>query len=654
MRIGMIVENEFVPDMRVEREALALKQAGNEVEILAFSYGILPLQEEYKGLKIIRFRVSKFFFNKLAPLALTVPFYFWKWKRPLKHFVSKRFDVIHLHDIPLIKPVLKLKNQFNFKLIVDLHENRPEIMKLYSHIYSLPGRLLISIKKWEEYQKKYLPHADGIIVVTERAKEQLLKDITYPVKNVVSVTNTLDISSFQHIPKNVEIVEKFSQTWNIVYVGVTGKRRGLETVLKAMAHLKNTYPNIRFIIVGASRDDQELKKLSQILQISDKVFWAGWVKNDEINSYIQASQVGISPLVRNPHHDTTMANKIVQYLALGKPILVSDCPAQVDIVKKYRCGFIFQDGAAEELCEKIIELYKDKKLYDQLSRNALMASKALDWQNEQKKLISSYQNLFSNNPEVLPNFEREYYEEEFNWNKLTLNKWLQQKSEVIRSCIPSDVKTIADIGCGNGIITNSLGKNFRIIGLDRSLTALKGFRHIKIGGDIRYIPLKRSSIEFVLSSEVLEHLPGQNLKLAVSELKRISRKYILITVPNGENLNKNLIKCPACKKTFNISLHFHSFNPEVLKQLFPEYKMSKVFRTGKPVRQYNNLLLFIRQRVGNVWGRLADERKITCPQCGMKFMTVPQKNIISIFCDGLNLFLARRRPYWLGVLFEKK
>lgn len=258
----------------------------------------------------------------------------------------------------------------------------------------------------------------------------------------------------------------------------------------------------------------------------------------------------------------------------------------------------------------------------------------------------------SNLPDL--HFERDYYEDEFNWDNLKLNQWIQEKINVIKSIIPPDVKTIADIGCGNGIITHSFDERFIIVGVDRSRTALKSFRFRKINGDISHIPLKERSVDLVISSEVLEHLPGENLFFAVTELKRISRKYIMITVPNQENLKKNNVKCPACRNVFNVSMHYNSFNRENLEKLFGEYKLLKLFETGKPVRQYNDFLLSIRQNLGNVWGRFAEERRVICPACGEKFMTKPGKNFISIFCDGLNRLFCRPKPYWLGGLFKKR
>ena len=395
IKIGMIVENECAPDIRVEREAQALSDYGFEIHILAFTHGKHHKIEKRNNITIHRFYFSHTLFKKLAPLALTFPFYFWKWKKPLRHFLSLKFEVIHLHDIPLIKPVQDLRKEYQFKCIVDLHENRPAIMHLYSHVQSIPGKWLISIKKWQEYQKKYLEKSDGIIVVTKEAKEQLLQYLQYDSRKMVAVMNTVDISEFRQIVVKEDIIKKFAGRWNLVYVGVTGKRRGIDVVIKAIELVKKQIPEINFIVVGSGREDEELKNLARQLNVEDNIFFAGWVSSHDINSYIQVSHAGISPIRRNPHHDTTLANKITQYLALSKPILVSDCPAQAKVVKSYKCGMVFRDGNVKELAEKIIFLYRERETYQQMQKNALSASENLDWRNEQRKLIRFYKEILS-------------------------------------------------------------------------------------------------------------------------------------------------------------------------------------------------------------------------------------------------------------------
>ncbi|MEE4310899.1 MAG: class I SAM-dependent methyltransferase [candidate division KSB1 bacterium] len=251
-------------------------------------------------------------------------------------------------------------------------------------------------------------------------------------------------------------------------------------------------------------------------------------------------------------------------------------------------------------------------------------------------------------------FEKQYYEDDFNWDNLKVNRWIREKISVIKSIIPENVKTIADVGCGNGIIINSFGDRYNVIGVDRSKTALTEVSGLKVNGDIINLPLKSYCSDLVISSEVLEHLPGENLFKAIDELKRISRKYILITVPNGEYLKKNYIECSNCHHEFNASMHLNSFTESKLRNHFSEYDVVMTFTCGKPVRQYIPILLKVRQKLGKSWGRFTQERRFMCPECGVRFIPTRNVNVISRLCDGINHIFTTARPYWLGILFTKK
>ncbi|MHA1755963.1 MAG: class I SAM-dependent methyltransferase [Promethearchaeota archaeon] len=249
--------------------------------------------------------------------------------------------------------------------------------------------------------------------------------------------------------------------------------------------------------------------------------------------------------------------------------------------------------------------------------------------------------------------DRKLYEDSSRWENTTISSYFEEKINIFKKIIPSDIKTIIDIGCGNGIITNQLANSWNIIGFDRSLTALTFVQTPAICGSIENLPFCNNSFDLVLCSEVLEHLPEEIYQRALSELKRVAKKYLLITVPYGEYLPKNYIKCPKCSYTFNAAYHLRSFDKKSLPLLFPEFKLVKFFECGKKVRQYNPLLLSIKQKLGNSWARFSESKYYICPSCNFRFKYQQNNNLISFICDGLNRFISPRHFYWLGGLFKK-
>ena len=81
------------------------------------------------------------------------------------------------------------------------------------------------------------------------------------------------------------------------------------------------------------------------------------------------SDIGLSPLYRNQHHDTTYANKIFQYISFNVPLLCSDSLAQAELVSKFNCGKIFKEKNVEDFISNLLLMIKNKELYSNLQNN---------------------------------------------------------------------------------------------------------------------------------------------------------------------------------------------------------------------------------------------------------------------------------------------
>lgn len=227
---------------------------------------------------------------------------------------------------------------------------------------------------------------------------------------------------------------------------------------------------------------------------------------------------------------------------------------------------------------------------------------------------------------------------------------IPKKIEIVKKWIPQDVHNIIDIGCGNGIICNALARDYDVTGIDISETALKAVVCNKIQCSATEIPVPDQSFDLVFSSEMLEHLSSEDLQIAVSEMKRISRRHILISVPNQEQLAATMVKCASCKTTYHAYGHLHCFTRDVLASYFPEYKVKRTLRFGPMNRDYISWLLWIKNTLGGQYYHPVTP--VLCPTCnGSSY--IKKSNLISKTCNLLNQILSKPKPYWLMLLLEK-
>jgi len=250
-----------------------------------------------------------------------------------------------------------------------------------------------------------------------------------------------------------------------------------------------------------------------------------------------------------------------------------------------------------------------------------------------------------------------YYEQKSIWNKdYSEDPFWAQKAKIFLSLIPDDVKTILDVGCGNGSMLKKMGNKFNICGLDISKTALEFIKEPAILADSSRIPLKQSSFDLVLCSEVLEHLPCEAFQSSVSEISRVTKKYILLSVPYSENLGFRRIKCSRCKYVFHIYGHLHKFTKRKILSCFKEFMPMIWVHCGVFSRNYNPLLLLFRQHLGDVWFYAKDSHPI-CPNCGNSEFSPPRYNKIARICNELNVLVKSQTanmPYWVIMLLVRK
>lgn len=397
VKIAMFLDQSFPPDSRVENEAFSLIRAGHEVHLFSLERDSnRPKREIWNGIDVHRFEISNWTY-RLSALAYTVPFYHRSIQNSIIAFTETvQPDVLHIHDMLIAKAVFKANAGFKINTILDLHENRPEIMQFYPHLKKFPGKFLIKPRVWKQWQQHLMHMADHIILVTEEAKGVAVQEERIEASKITVVPNSIEAKIYYQYPLKPEIQDRFKGYFNIVYVGDTGLRRGTDTAIQALALVAEKMPNAQLILVGKSTEDKQLKELAEALGLTARVIFEGWQDVSLFPSYIAAANVCISPLHRNKHHDTTFANKIFQYMAGAKPLLVSDCPPQVRVVNQANCGLVFQAGNATDMAEKLLQLYTKQENAIHLGVNGKSAlDQQFDWSITSKGLIELYSNSFN-------------------------------------------------------------------------------------------------------------------------------------------------------------------------------------------------------------------------------------------------------------------
>jgi SAM-dependent methyltransferase len=219
--------------------------------------------------------------------------------------------------------------------------------------------------------------------------------------------------------------------------------------------------------------------------------------------------------------------------------------------------------------------------------------------------------------------------------------------------IPHDVSSLLEVGCGDGRVSRRVREKVSVTGIDINPHRIDGYPGDKVVGDIAHLPMKSNQFDMVLSCEVLEHLTDKTLHAALSEIERITNKYILITVPFKETLPAQWRKCSKCSHIYHAWGHLRAFDVKTLRVLFTRFRLAETKFLGPKEPRIPSLLYIIARKLGNVWD--SDSRNPSpCPKCG----SLPISNPGNIFGKLFIRFLWRlertwllKKAVWIGCLY---
>tara|TARA_B100000508_G_scaffold141091_1_gene146310 strand:- start:37570 stop:38751 length:1182 start_codon:yes stop_codon:yes gene_type:complete len=368
MKVGVIVDNDLDSDVRVLKEIKMLRSLGYDVSVLCFDLG-RKSEVEY-DFEVVRIKISQLKKNILVFLNLLLPFYRNLWKKATYKFLkSRNIDIVHTHDLYMAKPVKGgiEKTGKTIPLILDLHENYPVAYTSYSWVNKPIRRWVTFPEKWKELEAEYLEQADGLIVLSDYFGEDLRS--RYPfLKNrkLMTLPNIPDLSVFKE-PEGISRSDKMT----FMYFGSVGVRRGILDVMDAFIDIQKRRDDLKLLIIGPlDKGDKVVfnRKMNTIK--SDMIEYISWVPLENMDSYMDISDVGLSPLHINPQHESGVANKIYQYMYGELCLLVSNCKPQQRIVEQNGIGLVFDIRSHDSLVSALEYLADNSDQVKSMGENA--------------------------------------------------------------------------------------------------------------------------------------------------------------------------------------------------------------------------------------------------------------------------------------------
>ncbi|MCL4792114.1 MAG: glycosyltransferase, partial [Gammaproteobacteria bacterium] len=176
---------------------------------------------------------------------------------------------------------------------------------------------------------------------------------------------------------------------SVVYTGFIDATRGLDTVVRAVALARREKLHVTLNVVGTGDALDGIRQLVDELEVADLVTFHGWRSQPELRSIIAASSVGVVPHRVTAHTNTTLPNKIFDYMALAKPVIVSNARALEDVVAEAGCGLAFQDGDPGSLVSCLRKLQSAELRQQMGDSGRRHVREQLNWSRDEAVLLEA-------------------------------------------------------------------------------------------------------------------------------------------------------------------------------------------------------------------------------------------------------------------------
>jgi glycosyltransferase involved in cell wall biosynthesis len=390
-RVLIIVENQAVPfDRRVWREACSLRENGYEVTVLCPRRKSSPKgYEVIEGVRIYRHPSPGEGSTATGYLWEYGWSLFWEFLYSVWIYLRHGFDVIQgcnpPDDIFLVALPFKL---FGVKYIFDHHDVNPE---LYVSKYGKQGVLYKILVELEKFTYRF---SDVVVATNMSYKELAVKRGGLASENVFVVRNGPETESFKPVP--ADPARKNGKKYLVGYVGNMSIQDGLDILLDVAQHIKNAgRRDIFFTCVGGGTELNKLKRLVEERGLLDTVHFTGRVSDEELLQILSTADVCVNPDRPSEMNDISTMIKIMEYMALGKPIVQFDSKEGRFSAQETSLYAGKEDGVAD-FAAKIIWLLdrpEERKKMGEFGRKRI--EEELAWEHSVPNLLAAYDRAFS-------------------------------------------------------------------------------------------------------------------------------------------------------------------------------------------------------------------------------------------------------------------
>jgi glycosyltransferase involved in cell wall biosynthesis len=381
MRHCMVVQNYYPFDeTRVQREAMALLEAGIEVDLVCMRLANEPKYEVVDGVHVHRLPLKKR--RGVGPSVQLMQYLSFflaaLWKVTMLQR-TRKYDSVQTHNTPdfLVFSALYPKLR-GAKVILDIHDLMPEFF--CSRFDTNMDHPLVRLLTLQE--KMSCKFADHVITVTEPWREALIERKSVSRDRTSVVNNAADHRHFHRRSTPLSRGDGLDSSVKILYHGTIVHRYGVDMALRAVARLRQTLPKLEVAVHGRGDALEEVRELVKTLDLGDIVtLTSTFLPAEELADLVASADIGLVPYRKDLFTDGILPTKLLEYSVAGVAALASRTSA---VTTYFGEGVVemFEPDNLDDLCLHLERLIREPDRRASLASSIGRVDEANKWSED--------------------------------------------------------------------------------------------------------------------------------------------------------------------------------------------------------------------------------------------------------------------------------
>ena len=394
-RAAVLLYAGIVSDARPRRELEALVNEGMSVDLICLQENAgEPLEEICGSLRVTRIPIRHDRFRKAGYFRNYGHFFLRSFAALTARSVSRRYDVIHIHNMPdALAFAALVPRLLGAKIILDLHDPMPE---LYQTIYGTKpdSGMMGLLKRMEKWSIRFA----HLVLTPNEAFRRIFCARGCPPSKIQIIMNSPDEELFKPVRPPVESVDGAlpRPEFRLMYHGLIAERHGLTTAVEAVGRLSSDIPGIVLDMFGERNVFlDQIMKTAKEMGLGERIRYQGMRPLDDIPAAIAQADLGLVPNQRTPFTEINFPTRIFEYLSVNKPVIVPDTKGIRDYFDENQILY-FKPGSADDLARVIRWVYEHPAETASVLKRGREVYEQHRWPQEKSRFLALAEGLLTN------------------------------------------------------------------------------------------------------------------------------------------------------------------------------------------------------------------------------------------------------------------